>query len=254
MRQGRYWLPSDKRNGSVFITIPSGYEAEADGVFPRFWAALEAPRGEVEQHDFHLTKVDNDRHVMLAVTDIHLSNQFSDIEQFCTRFIPSVNKLAEGLGDVRVYSLNMGDSTWDGYWYTNLYTLDDFHRTMNIVGYPGQMFCAMGNHDNDGATVHSDTVDFEASSAYRRVMGPRYYSFNIGKVHYIMLDNIVYVNTPKEDRSDKIAGQARLHPPRGCPSSATGCGATWRSSRTRRRPSWWRCMPRPTATTSSTTR
>ena len=205
--QGRYWLPSDKRNGSVFITIPSGYEAEADGVFPRFWAALEAPRGEVEQHDFHLTKVDNDCHVMLAVTDIHLSNQFSDIEQFCTRFIPSVNKLAEGLGDVRVYSLNMGDSTWDGYWYTNLYTLDDFHRTMNIVGYPGQMFCAMGNHDNDGATVHSDTVDFEASSAYRRVMGPRYYSFNIGKVHYIMLDNIVYVNTPKEDRSDKIAGK-----------------------------------------------
>ena len=35
-------------------------------------------------------------------------------------------------------SLNMGDSAWDGYWYTNRYSLKDFRRTMNIVGYPAQ--------------------------------------------------------------------------------------------------------------------
>ena len=91
---------------------------------------------------------------MLAVTDIHLSNQNSDIEQFCTRFIPDVRAVAESFGDTPVYSLNMGDSAWDGYWYTNRYSLKDFRRTMNIVGYPAQMFCAMGNHDNDGATIH----------------------------------------------------------------------------------------------------
>ena len=205
--EGRYWLPTDKRSGSVFITIPSGYEVSADGVFPRFWAALEAPAKEVERHDFALTKVDNDRHVMLAVTDIHLSNQNSDIEQFCTRFIPDVRAVAESFGDTPVYSLNMGDSAWDGYWYTNRYSLKDFRRTMNIVGYPAQMFCAMGNHDNDGATIHSDSVDWAASAPYRRIIGPRYYSFNIGKVHYVVLDNLIYVNSPKKNSKDGIAGK-----------------------------------------------
>ena len=205
--EGRYWLPTDKRSGSVFITIPSGYEVSADGVFPRFWAALEAPAKEVERHDFALTKVDNDHHVMLAVTDIHLSNQNSDIEQFCTRFIPDVRAVAESFGDTPVYSLNMGDSAWDGYWYTNRYSLKDFRRTMNIVGYPAQMFCAMGNHDNDGATIHSDSVDWAASAPYRRIIGPRYYSFNIGKVHYVVLDNLIYVNSPKKNSKDGIAGK-----------------------------------------------
>lgn len=32
--EGRYWLPTDKRSGSVFITIPSGYEVSADGCSP----------------------------------------------------------------------------------------------------------------------------------------------------------------------------------------------------------------------------
>lgn len=204
---GRYWLSTDKRSGTVFITIPSGYEVPADGVFPRFWAALEAPAGEVERHDFALTKVDNDRHVMLAVTDIHLSNQNCDLEQFCTRFIPSVKEVAKSFDDTRVYSLNMGDSAWDGYWYSNRYALPDFKRTMNIAGYPVQVFCAMGNHDNDGATIHSDSVDWAASAPFRHIIGPRYYSFNIGKVHYVVLDNLVYVNTPKNDRSDKISGK-----------------------------------------------
>ena len=206
--EGRYWLPTDKRSGSVFISIPSGYEVSADGVFPRFWAALEAPAGEVERHDFPLTEVDNDRHVMLAVTDIHLSNQNSDLEQFCTRFIPDVKQVAAGFGDTPVYTLNMGDSAWDAYWYSNRYSLKDFRRTMNIVGYPSQMFCAMGNHDNDGATIHSDSVDFAASAPFRKIIGPRYYSFNIGKVHYVVLDNLIYVNTPKKSSgSDGIAGK-----------------------------------------------
>ena len=32
---------------------------------------------------------------------------------------------------------------------------------------------------------------------YRRVIGPNYYSFNLGKVHYVMLDNIVYLGPRK---------------------------------------------------------
>jgi hypothetical protein len=49
----------------------------------------------------------------------------------------------------------------------------------------------MGNHDNDPYI----TGDFAGEEAWRRIMGPVYYSMNIGQVHYIMLDNIVWTNT-----------------------------------------------------------
>jgi hypothetical protein len=48
----------------------------------------------------------------------------------------------------------------------------------------------MGNHDNDPYIAS----DFNAEVPYRKEMGPVYYSMNIGKIHYIMLDNTEYVN------------------------------------------------------------
>src|SRR5690606_12939149 len=30
---------------------------------------------------------------------------------------------------------------------------------------------------------------------YRDIIGPTYYSFNLGEVHYVVLDNIQYINT-----------------------------------------------------------
>ena len=63
-KKGVYNLVSQKRNGNVFITIPSGYEATvaAGDVQPQYWAALTADPATAERHDFELTKVDNTKH------------------------------------------------------------------------------------------------------------------------------------------------------------------------------------------------
>ncbi|MBR0394342.1 MAG: calcineurin-like phosphoesterase C-terminal domain-containing protein, partial [Alistipes sp.] len=58
---------------------------------------------------------------------------------------------------------------------------------------------AMGNHDNDGATPHGEDTDFLAAAKYRKAFGPTYYSFNLGKIHYVILDNIIYHNEPKSN-------------------------------------------------------
>ena len=57
-------------------------------------------------------------------------------------------------------------------------------------------FQVMGNHDYD----MKFTDDFEAAGAFRRIIGPTYYSFNLGDVHYVVLDNMYYINK-NEDRS-----------------------------------------------------
>src|SRR5690606_16567719 len=57
-----------------------------------------------------------------------------------------------------------------------------------------------GNHDNDPNFV----ADWGAEDRFRDVIGPTYYSFNIGKVRYIVLDNIEYLNTNNRNYNAKI--------------------------------------------------
>ena len=61
-----------------------------------------------------------------------------------------------------------------------------FKRMMAVGGVP-QYFVA-GNHDLDfDATSDADSFD-----TFRREWGPEYYSFDIGQVHFVVLDNVRY--------------------------------------------------------------
>ncbi|MBQ5844198.1 MAG: calcineurin-like phosphoesterase C-terminal domain-containing protein [Alistipes sp.] len=197
-KKGVYNLVSEKRNGNVFITIPSGYEAiVAKGdVQPQYWAKLTADSKTAERHDFTLKAVDNKKHVMLAITDIHISHQLGDIEQLETIVMPQIRAEVEKYRKegIPVYTMCMGDSSFDLFWYDFLFDIKDFRTTISKIGYPTPIFHTMGNHDNDGATEPDENTDFNATKKYREAFGPTYYSFNIGDVHYIMLDNLRYRN------------------------------------------------------------
>lgn len=187
---GIYYLPSKKKYGYVFISVPGGYEVSNDGNSPQFYARVNSDSpSTVEQADFALTKVDNDKHVMLALTDFHLANRNNDIAQF-EDFAKDVNQTISDLStdNCKVYVMSMGDESWDGYWYANSYALPQSYVEMQLLNAP--TFHCMGNHDNDPYCAD----DWLAETAWRRVCGPVYYSFNIGKVHYIILDDIRYLN------------------------------------------------------------
>ena len=213
-KKGVYQLQSAKRNGNVFITIPSGYEAptsvESCDPIPQFWADLTADAQTPERHDFSLKAVENKKHVMLAITDVHLSNQLGDLEQFNTVVMPRIREEVEKYRSqgIPVYTMCMGDSSFDLYWYDFLFDISDFRNALRQNSYPTTMFHTMGNHDNDGATEPSAETDFNATAKYRKAFGPTYYSFNIGGIHYIMLDDIFYHNepNPKAKKGGNIAG------------------------------------------------
>lgn len=216
-KNGVYNLTSEKRNGNIFITIPSGYEATvAEGdIQPQYWAALTADCATVERHDFALKKVDNSKHVMLAITDIHLSNQFDDIAQFKNNVMPRLSAEVEKYRSqgIPVYTMCMGDSSFDLYWYDYMLDIKGLKNTLKQISYPTPIFHAMGNHDNDGATPPDSDTDFNATKPYREAFGPTYYSFNIGDVHYIILDNIFYRNdkTEKMKKGKNMAGSRNYH-------------------------------------------
>lgn len=197
-KKGAYYLKSKKQNPQVWITIPSGYETPCTDAVPDFWADFNAPADKLERHDFQLKKVNQDNHAIIFITDVHLANQRNDVELFAG---PYTDKIREEVKDLHskgmpVYTMNLGDSSWDQYWYAHNYKIGDFRETLRKANYPTPIFSTMGNHDNDAKTPAGPNADFEASLPYQKAFGPRYYSFDIGNVHYIMLDNIKYINDP----------------------------------------------------------
>lgn len=198
-KKGCYNIKSDKKHGYVFVILPSCYEAPiTDGdVVPAFWANLNKDTAEAERHDFQLSYKDNRKHAMIAVTDIHLANMYHDQKQFHENFMPrlkeEVNKYSQQ--GIPVYTICAGDSSFDLYWYDYLYDIITFRSTLKQAKYPTPFFNVMGNHDHDGAISCGSETDWKASQKYRDSFGPLYYSYNIGDVHYIMLDNIIYINS-----------------------------------------------------------
>lgn len=208
--EGIYALDSDKELGYVFISIPSGYMTAADAcAIPQFFAHTAKPAGQSERHDFTLTPVDNTRHTVIAATDHHLADRESlDVTQFTAEggFIDDVKAVAATTASP-VYSICMGDMSWDEYWHKRNFMLPEFRSLYERYTFPCPVFNAMGNHDNDPYCASDEA----ASAAFRREIGPTYYSFNLGQLHYVVLDNIIYVNTGgREGAIGKLDYEVRI--------------------------------------------
>ena len=197
-KQGRYALQTDKANGYVFISIPRGYTVDmADGFSPQFWQKLSDAKVETaEVHNFKLTYSPADDYVMIIGADSHLARRIGDRKTYKNGYIASLKYEKEKAAERQLptYSMILGDLTWDNFWYANKYTLRNFMNDQRKMHYPVPLFPVIGNHDNDPAVPHSANTDFLAAKLWRDVVCPNYYSYNLGKVHYVVLDNIVYQN------------------------------------------------------------
>ena len=187
---GIYYLESEKKNGLVFISIPGAYEPPVKDNVPQFFQYLKAGVETVEQMDFELTAVDNDRHVVLAIADSQLANRTNDLAQFAACINDLNNVISAYKADgIKPYILTLGDMTWEQFWVSRNYGLPEYINEQKKFG--TAVFNVIGNHDHDPYYAG----DWIAEQTYRRLMGPNWYSFNLGKVHYVVLDNIEYVNT-----------------------------------------------------------
>lgn len=205
--QGIYQLQSDKEWGYVFISVPAGYEVPAEGVLPQFYKMMKGDASTAERVDFSLTAVDGqDDYKVLVLGDMHLANRTGDLKQFM-EFTSDLNAYRALHQQEKMYAIALGDMTWDLYWYSNSYALPEYLNTINSQVKGLQIFHTIGNHDYD----YKATNDRDAESRFMDYIAPTYYSFNLGKVHYVVLDDVDcsnYDGTTSRDYEKRVsAGQ-----------------------------------------------
>ena len=217
---GVYKLKTDaKRSHFVYISVPSSYEVSSKrGFMPDFYHSL---NGKQREYNFSLKAVDQSKYHLIVSADIHvrnramttqeplrqmpLSNPVGELDSvtFARTYMVALRDYVAKLpSDVKVYGLNLGDVSNESHWRGRYGgDLDNFVEVCRRSGMPIQTYNVIGNHEHDmKARDIFDDDDTEAELEYMRVFGPTYYSFNIGGVHYVVLDNVKYCNHKSEGK------------------------------------------------------
>lgn len=215
-KDGVYQFKSEKKWGYVFISIPKGYEVGSEGVLPQLHATLTEKADKAERHDFNLVKVNQEKYRVYFLGDMHLADRTNDLNQFdnCMKEV----KADIMDDDVKSYVITLGDMTWDLYWYSRKYYFPQYLKSVNYyfknAAKQVQFFHTIGNHDHDMCK----DGDFNTVVEYVKDIAPTYYSFNIGDVHYIVLDDILCTN---------VGGVASAKPERAYRSEVTDEQLKW---------------------------
>ncbi len=183
---GRYSLETDKTLGLLFVSTPSGYEpATCHGNRPDFWRLLTTPPDEPETVDFVLRPTDDSRFAFVAMADNQISNRHGEVNCFVSTTVPDVNATVDSLRTAGLdpFVILLGDQAHDCYWKPNRYGLPQAYSDIERID--ARVYSVMGNHDHDPTAMN----DIDAGAEWRRFVGPEYYSFDKGGVHFVVLDD-----------------------------------------------------------------
>ena len=187
---GAYELPYRDNAEFVFVSVPSGYDIPLDEAGSPLLYKRVTGEG---TYDFTLHQQEDcgkadSTHVLFVFSDPQVLNGYDD-HRFRFETVEDVKAFKKTYPEgTKFYGICVGDIVWD--WYNANSLMKQYFEAM---GFP--TFMTIGNHDhNCQAANQNDEVkqDSIADDKFTEVWGPTYYSFNIGAVHYVVLDNVLY--------------------------------------------------------------
>lgn len=189
--EGKYWMKTDSRSDFVFLSIPSGYEVSSKANRPQFYARFDSTATASQRFDFTLEEVPQDSYELLVLTDIHICARITplglDSDRFSRKAVTDIlDYVATRPSGTRFYGLSLGDMVQDDYIAESGFP--EFFTVMSPLDFP--VFYTVGNHDHLPDAPLADGEDARNLKAYyMQHCGPTYYSFNLGSIHYVVLDN-----------------------------------------------------------------
>jgi hypothetical protein len=182
--KGRYVIEPHEKATNIFMSTPAGYEFKTDYQVVRQYEKL----GSRNKYDFDLVPLEqaDENHHFIIWADPQVKNK-KDVAQMMDTSVPDVQKLVKSLGkDALIHGISVGDIVWD-----NHALFEDYNHAVAEMGIP--FFQAIGNHDMDYRKGGDDTSDV----TFKEIYGPTYYSFNRGKAHYVVLDDVRYLGVER---------------------------------------------------------
>lgn len=187
-KKGKYEFEPNALATNVFVATPAGYAFTNENNIARHYRAMSDP-AIAKVVDFDLVKLDKDdnEHQFIIWADPQVKNA-KDVEKMMNESVPDVKKFVAAAGsDTLLHGITVGDIVWDEH-----ALFADYDRAVGQMGIP--FFQCLGNHDMDYNKGGDETSD----ATFQKTYGPTYYSFNRGKAHYVVMDNVRYLGKDRE--------------------------------------------------------
>ena len=186
--QGAFALDADDEALFISVVTPAGYIAPLKEGVPQFFLPYTPS---AKRFDFELQAWPGTAacYELLAIADPQPKTD-EHFERLRTEIIPPLQaataaKKAQGVDQAAIL---LGDIVWDS---PQLFA--KVREQFASLGIP--VYGVIGNHDHD----LNKFTDREATENYRSHFGPTYYAFDMGRTHYVVLDDIVYHGAKKYD-------------------------------------------------------
>jgi len=180
---GRFEFLSDNMQDFVFISIPAGYQIPQNKVgTAKFYKTITADQnGEMYvEFELNLNTHNEEKHHFLLLDDPQTLGK-EDIDLLYKEVVPDVKNTVAQLEEINLFGVACGDIMFDKLEYFPFY-----EKAVEQMGIP--FFQVLGNHDLE-ILANSDE---ESSKTFKKYFGPAYYSFNKGKIHYVVLDDVFW--------------------------------------------------------------
>lgn len=193
LSDGRFYMTSDlTKTKFVWVSTPSGYLPPVSDGIPQFYKAKAAASVSAGIYDFgnyELTPVANPNRFTLLISADPQPRKYekwnNDRIAFrsldaCEDLYAELKAVAGTISDRQVYGICLGDIV-----HEDMSLMDNYAAGLATLGYP--TYNAIGNHDHDPQAVD----DAEGAIPFENHFGPANYSFNIGGIHFVVVDNMI---------------------------------------------------------------
>lgn len=181
--EGRYALISTADRDFVRMTVPSGFRIPQNATGTAHFYRPLAPNGSGEMEavfDLEPLEGSDGNHAAFLLADIQTQTA-EEMTFFNEQTVPDVRATLQTLGNPVAIGMANGDIMYD---HLELYP--SFERGVSRMDIP--FFQVAGNHDTD----QESPTDVDSTRTFSSHFGPRYYSFDRGAVHYVVLDDVFW--------------------------------------------------------------
>lgn len=192
---GVYQFAGSRYAKTVFISLPADYQVPLDANKKPLFYKVGITRNQVNRNDFKLTPLteSEENFTFIAIGDPQCSNN-KEVGRYQNE---TINDITQTLSSNQIagkyknaYAVTLGDIVNDTpeMWEKLVASMENVQ-----IGSSSYLpiFQCIGNHDHNAKA----SSDMTATENFNKYFGPTDYSFNRGKVHVVVMDNVVCTST-----------------------------------------------------------